>query len=227
MAYASLQKFTGANPRNILGGWENGEELDEAWNPRNKALADAKFYADVKKNGFELSAIGWRILVCWVNLEFVAGYFFTGVGHLGDRDWPVTKEDIKDIGDAKEDLDPDWPHYRFLPCYGLVPSTANVSVTQTSGGFIVNWTNDLGGCVPDITINKIEACVTSFVKVLRRTGCKTQTGTPTSAVVDLDFIWNRLHADSAAVELRLYPDRREYGKKYYRNDHRIPDIKRN
>ena len=42
VAYASLQKFTGANPSNIPGGEARGKELDEAWNPRNKSLADIK-----------------------------------------------------------------------------------------------------------------------------------------------------------------------------------------
>ena len=45
VAYESLQKFGGTNPTNEPGGEALGDERDETWNARNKALADAKFYA--------------------------------------------------------------------------------------------------------------------------------------------------------------------------------------
>ena len=44
--YSGLQKFAGASP-----GTADGNELDAAWNPRNKALADAKFRKDIAKYG--------------------------------------------------------------------------------------------------------------------------------------------------------------------------------
>ena len=42
VVFASLQKFEGI---------ENGSELDQAWNPRNKYLADSKFRRDVEQYG--------------------------------------------------------------------------------------------------------------------------------------------------------------------------------
>ena len=41
VAYESLQKFGGTNPTNEPGGEALGDERDETWNARNKALADA------------------------------------------------------------------------------------------------------------------------------------------------------------------------------------------
>ena len=228
VAYASLQKFTGANPQNIRGGWENGDELDEAWNPRNKSLADSKFYADVKKHKCELSAIGWRILTCWWPRDLMAGYFFGGVGNLGDRNWPVTEVDTEHIGGYRNTLDADSSEYRFFPCYGLVPSTANVSVTHTlRRGFTMNWDNDLEGCIPGITIKEIETCITPVYHGTWEHRCTKATGTPTSAFISLGIYWNATPASLVIVETRLYPDKWEYGEKYYSNVHYIHDIKRN
>ena len=51
VAYASLQKFGGYDTVRPLTSKPNDKELDEAWNPRNKALADALFKADISKYG--------------------------------------------------------------------------------------------------------------------------------------------------------------------------------
>ena len=125
---------------------------------------DSKFYADVNKHGCELSALVWRILTCWPR-SVLSWYFFTGVGDIGNGGWPVTKVDIEHIGGYKGEVDSDLFEYRFFPCYGLVPSTANVSVTHTHGtGFTMNWDNNLEGCIPGITIKEIETCIIAVYK---------------------------------------------------------------
>lgn len=154
-------------------------------------------------------------------------YFFTGVGNLGDRNWPVTEVDTEHIGGYRDTLDAE-SSYRFFPCYGLVPSTANVSVTHTHGtGFTMNWDNDLEGCIPGITIKEIETCIVAVYKGTWEYRCTKATGTPTSAFISLGSSWNAAHVSLVIVETRLYPNRWEYGEQYYSNIHNIRDIERN
>ena len=120
--------------------------------------------------------------------------------------------DIEHIGGYKGDVDSDLFEYRFFPCYGLVPSTANVSVMHTLGtGFTMNWDNNLEGCIPGITIKEIETCIIAVYKGVWEYRCTKATGTPTSAFISLGNSWNATHVDLVIVESRLYPDRREYG----------------
>ena len=133
VAFASLQKFTGYNPTNEPGGVANGDEMDEAWNPRNKSLADSKLYADILKHGCQLETAKARYAFCWWENEWIANYFFGGVGNLADKGWPVTEDDTKHIGGYRATLDADSSEYQFFPCNDLVPATTNAQVTHTHG----------------------------------------------------------------------------------------------
>ena len=139
----------------------------------------------------------------------MAGYFFTGVGHIGHRAWPITQEDVATIQDS-----------RFLPCYGLVPSTANVKVRQSLGrGFNISWDNNLEGCVPGITIKEIETCIIAAYMGVYKRECTKARGTPTSAFISLGGSWDRTYIQYVVVESRLYPNGFKYGKKYYSHLH--------
>ena len=228
VANASLQKFTGANPTNISGGVEDGEELDEAWNPRNKALADSKLYADVMKYGCQNESIGSRYTFCRLGNDKQAAILHWGVSDVGDRDWPITHEDLVHGGGYREDIDADSSEYKFFNCDGLVPSTGNVTVTQTPGrGYRVNWTNSLTGCVPGIEITKVEVCITAIHKFGRALGCtRILNGTSTSALISLGSSWNSIPVEVVLAKTRLFPDSYSYGERGYINRHYVTPIRR-
>lgn len=223
VSFGSLQKFAGINPNNIPGGLENGAELDEAWNPRNKSLADSKLYADIMRYGCELEGIAERYTVCKKPRELIANYFFTGVAFLGHRGWPVTEEDVAHIGGYKHTLDAESTEYSYFACHGLLPTTSNVNVTHTHGrGFSINWTNSLDSCIPGITIKDSQTCIRVYYSGRNFKGCKSKTsGTPTSAFISLGYALNRQYIDYIEVESRLYPHRHKYGKNYYSTLHYV------
>ncbi len=230
VAYGSLQKFAGANPDNVIGGVEEGDEIDEAWNPRNKALADAKFYADIRRYGCELEAVLWSILFCRINTAYIAHYFFTGVAYFGDRDWPVTKEDIVHIGGSRTAHDTESSAYWYTLCPEIVPSTSGYVVTQTEGtGFNFVWRNNLRGCVGNVggvEIAEIETCFLAIHKGRLEEGCVKGAGQPTTAFISLGSDWDSAHVTRGNVVVRLFPRNRVYGGKYYEHLIVIPEIKR-
>ena len=68
VAFASLQKFAGDDADAPLANEPDGDELDEAWNPRNKALADEKLRADIRRYkediGCQDQSGGYAAFVC-------------------------------------------------------------------------------------------------------------------------------------------------------------------
>ena len=157
----------------------------------------------------------------------MAGYFFTGVGHLGHRDWPITDEDIEHMGDHYTELDPSSPDYHFFPCYDLIPYVGSVSVAQSVGrGYAVNWTNSLKTCVPGITIEKIETCVIAVYQETWKEECVSENGTPGSAFISFDDVWDSFHVEVVVVLTRMFPYNHHYGKKFYEYEHGIENILR-
>ena len=159
VAFDSLKKFAGPT-----AGKSNGDELDAAWNPRNKALADAKFFADIQKYGCQ--DYGWYAdtTVCPPNNIYghktnrdLAQFYWHAVA-IGvtifptHRGWPVTGFDLIDIRD----------NYEFAVCGDPsartpMPPTPQLYVLAptkrpyNNGTFVA----DLGkadGCVSDITV---------------------------------------------------------------------------
>ena len=97
VVFASLQKFAG-----VAGSDRWGNELDAAWNPRNKALADAKYYADIATHGCQQSTGGANSTVCTLarllgNAQMASGYFW-GVAKVNHKGWPVTTQDYDHAG---------------------------------------------------------------------------------------------------------------------------------
>lgn len=224
VSFASLQKFTGYNPTNEPGGVANGDEMDEAWNPRNKSLADSKLYADILKHGCQLESVKSRYSFCYWQNEWIANYFFGGVGNLADKGWLVTEVDTEHIGGYRATLDADSSEYQYFPCYDLVPATTNAQVTHTHGrGFSVQWNHDVRSCVPGITIKESQTCIRLHFNGRSRTKKCTsvRSGLFTSAFISMGHRANRLHIDYVEVETFLYPDRWEYGSKFYYNNHYV------
>ena len=93
VAYGSLQKFAGL---------DDSGELDPTWNPRNKALADNKYWADIAKHGCQ-DAGAWEITVPCRGLPLIpdsvwnrtlADQYFWGVAEVNSKGWPITNEDF-------------------------------------------------------------------------------------------------------------------------------------
>ena len=90
VAYAGLQVITGTDaPR------ADSYTLDEAWNPRNKALADYKFKADITAYGCQNEAHDALLLCLLSPNQVMAGVFFFFVAEINHKNWPVTPADIR------------------------------------------------------------------------------------------------------------------------------------
>ena len=139
----SLQRFAGGAPD---GAWDT--ELDEAWNPRNKALADLKFKADIMKYGCQNPSAVALISVCRLSNKDLAENYFWGVAHVNHKGWPVTQEDIHHVEAFPQ----------FLECGGpkIVVGDSGFS-HQSDWTFTVDWQIQRG-CVQDLAI-QYEFCL--------------------------------------------------------------------
>ena len=126
VAYGTLQRMSGENNHPT-------EELDEAWNPRNKNLADRKARADINKYGCQdstdyalwilrdyaqcVSVHSQALIPAYLaaaKLGDVCGdgsvgdlMYRCGFGGVNHKGWPVTQQDLADA-----DLDND-PQFAF------------------------------------------------------------------------------------------------------------------
>ena len=149
VTYSSLKKFAGGND----------SELDEAWNPRNKALSDMKFRADIMVHGCQDSDAEADDWVCppinslgiSTNLELSWWYYF-GVAWLHSLGWPYTHYDIEHMRRST---------YRFTEYH--VPSVADVQVSSSPSplmgmtNYTVSWTYD-PGTVRTATVLRYRLC---------------------------------------------------------------------
>ena len=135
VAYGGLQKIAGMNIQVA-----DGTELDEAWNPRNKALADYKFRADIARWGCQDQTFAATLSgLCSVPSSWIATVpYFRAVAKFNHKDWPVT---TRDIGDFK--IRPE-----FIGCAEPVVSrVTNVSeIIRRDDTLVTVWDWD-PGCV--------------------------------------------------------------------------------
>ena len=139
VVFASLQKFAGPTE-----GTVNGDEMDEAWNPRNKFLADNIAYNDIKKyNCDDPSDEARRVGLCAAGPTLSAAFFNFGISKINTKTWPLTDQDITHA----EKTIPE-----FISC--APPKATNISLTKRNDWtFQVNWGYD-PGCVRDITVDR-------------------------------------------------------------------------
>lgn len=143
VAYGSLKKFVGDSA--------DDDTLDEAWNPRNKALADAEFFSDVAFHGCDQQSGVPAFILCGTrtNVELARIYFW-GVAKYNTKGWPVTVEDL-------------WHFYlepKFIECNGVprLHVTGDVVTRKPNGSYTVEW-QLLAGCVPHIAIESYKICL--------------------------------------------------------------------
>ena len=220
VAYGSLQKFAGLDATADLTSDPDGTELDEAWNPRNKALADAKFKADISKWGCQdrepgpASELCRRVrdlnrLVPGLGNRLMATHiYFWGTAIVNDKGWPVTTRDIRHT----EGLP------RFIVCREpVVPTVSGLTVTRLGDIITANWTFE-PGCVPvtlaDVTFEVkwgIGRLVPAQSAIDRATSCVTR-GHEVTCSYDFGFL-----SDSVfhTFEIFVTPKDREYGGDNY------------
>ena len=137
VAYASLQKFAGGDAVAPLGNDPDGSELDEAWNPRNKSLADEKFRADILRNGCQDQSGSYAFSACLAGNDAVATVFFNGVAKRNHKGWPVTNADINDFTSSD----------RFKVCSEpVVPTVSGLTISKSGDIITASW-DFKPGCV--------------------------------------------------------------------------------
>lgn len=153
VAFASLQKFAGPTE-----GAENGDEMDEAWNPRNKHLADMVAFADIKRHGCDDPSLAAQFVtilgdhipfrfgtarfgVC-SNLFLSSHVFNFGVNKINSKTWPHTKHDVAHTQ----------KFHKFVRCE--VPKVEEISLSkQSDRNLQVSWRYN-PGCVRGIAVDR-------------------------------------------------------------------------
>ena len=139
VAYASLQKFAGDDAGAPIANEPDGDELDEAWNPRNKALADDKLRADILRYGCQDQSGFWGVAMCrYLSDETIANWFFDGVTKVNHKGWPITNADINDFASD----------FKFKVCNDpVVPTVSGLTASKSGRTITASWDFE-PGCVP-------------------------------------------------------------------------------
>ncbi len=210
VAYGGLQKFAGLDANASLTAPPDGTELDEAWNPRNKALADANFKADISKWGCQDPSNAAKFGICGLSTSgFMAEHvYFWGTARVNDKGWPVTTRDVRHIDGLP----------RFIVCSEpVVPTVSGLTVSRLGDIITANWTFE-PGCVPvtlaDVTFEVkwgIRRLVPAQSAIDRATSCVTR-GHEVTCSYDFGFL-----SDSVfhTFEIFVTPKDREYGGNNY------------
>ena len=204
VAYGGLQKFAGA---------DSTTELDEAWNPRNKYLADQKFRLDIEKYGCQNESAGARILVCGNDRTDLADFYHKGPARVNHKGWPVTKQDVRHANISGGP--------KFVSCASSqLPNATAVTARQNKLRITVNWVFQ-SGCViglnhvkfeVDFRISHITAGLPSTAQATKKSGsCATSDG-KTKCAYEYEFP-RRVIVDQATVMIQ--PLNKEYGPSHY------------
>ena len=140
VAYATLQ---------VMDATPDPDELDTLWNPRNKALADERFWLDIVKHGCQDEDYPfWQLLygpaVCeQENADIAFAYY--GIVTTFNGKGPVTKSDMASINRSPS----------YVECSDPpVPMAQNVRpFRDAEGDFVIEFTHH-GGCV-DLPASKV------------------------------------------------------------------------
>ena len=204
VAYGGLQKIAGANT-----DVANGTELDEAWNPRNKALADYKFRADITRWGCQDQTLVARVLCAIPSSEIAKFPYFWAVAKQNHKDWPVTSRDISDF-----EMRPS-----FVNCAEpVVPEVRNVMITQANRTFTVDW-DFVPGCVSVELAHVWFDVKLDFIDYPTEPLARTDSSSCTVSGNRLSCDYDLSHMPSGTVitEVSIYvvPRDREYGGNHY------------
>lgn len=224
VAFGSLQKFVGT---------DSADELDRTWNPRNKALADAKFWADIVEHGCDSGDI--EEFTCGIGgyATKVTGHFYhTGVSDANNKGWPVTTEDLDDArahrsrSSTSDSATGSVSSHSFIDCEDEVPTVEDVTVKRdrNDDDFSVEW-DHVDGCVDEIVIGRIGAWLAIEFDngEVGYDSVENLVGTATSATFDLSR-WQDLEPVGGLFEVYLYPENRVYGGESYIHEFTIDEV---
>ena len=210
VAYCGLQKFAGLDANASPAAPPDGDELDEAWNPRNKALADANFKADIAKWGCQDPSNAAKFGICRLSTSgFMAEHvYFWGTAKVNDKGWPVTTRDVRHIDGL----------YRFIVCsQPVVPTVSGLTVSRLGDIITANWTFE-PGCVPvtlaDVTFGVkwgIRGVIPFQSAIDRVTSCVTR-GHEVTCSYDFGFLSGSVFH---TFEIFVIPKDSEYGGDNY------------
>ncbi len=209
VAYGSLQKFAGLDATADLTSDPDGTELDEAWNPRNKALADAKFKADISKWGCQDPSNAAKFGICRLSTNgFMAEHvYFWGTARVNDKGWPVTTRDVRHIDGLP----------RFIVCSEpVVPTVSGLTVSQSGNAITATWTLEQG-CV-GTTLADVSFDVTWFSgsHQLPTITSNVNTCAATGNEITCSYIFDLPPAEAVTkVSISVVPLNREYGGDNY------------
>ena len=223
-AFNGLQRFEGEAGED---SW--GDELDITWNPRNKALADLRFKADILKYGCQAypitSALQCAASGSALGRATLAASFHWGVADINKKGWPVTSKDLQGFSTEVADLpgqDDLIDGLRFQRCSEPVfPAITDVGVVPSGDTVTLSW-NFHAGCTAELSDVEINA--TWYIKppVLfyfapvegHANGNCTTSGNRVSCAYDFSH-WQS-GASIRHVVLSIVPKNREYGAEEYR-----------
>ena len=226
VGFHSLQKFVNT---------DSSELLDRTWNPRNKALADAKLWADIAEHGCESShdnegwVCGAGALARWVT----ASVYFYGVAEHNDKGWPVTTHDLDDgrsyrsTSSTSSSTTGGVSTHAFVDCEDGVPAIEDISVQRINNNddFHIAW-DHADGCVDDITIDRMSAMLRiEFDNGEAGRGAMKILGGSATKVTFAMSPWDELNPVSGTLTVRLFPDDREYGGLSYLQVFEIDEFK--
>ncbi len=138
VAFGTLQRMIGGSSE------DPGKDVDAAWNPRNKHLADDVFKEDIAKHGCD-SASGLGQFSCTIiATNLVKSHVFIwGTRWINSKGWPVTSHDLAHTGKSNE----------FVPCD--IPKVNNVKLRREGRNFIASWIYKKG-FVNEITVDQFK-----------------------------------------------------------------------
>ena len=210
VAFASLQKFAGQDADAPLANEPDGDELDEAWNPRNKALADEKLRADIRRYGCQDQSGGYAAFVCrTVTRGTLAGSFHYGVAEKNHKGWPVTTADIDDFTS----------NYKFKVCNEpVVPTVSGLAVSKSGDTITASWDFE-AGCVSialaDVAFGvewRVLGLFSSLIEFSDTSSCATN-GNRLTCTYDYSFVPDNTFI--VGVSIFVIPVEKKYGGNDY------------
>ncbi len=140
IAYETLQRMVPGN---------SGDDMDEAWNPRNKLLADLIFKDEIAEQGcdwIDENFPAHENFCATYGKEQMANFYFFGVSEINTNRWPFTQYDFADT--FKRDAD---EHRYFTICHP--PTIDTVNYGYDGWNFTATWELE-NFCVDDLKVGE-------------------------------------------------------------------------
>ena len=213
VGYGSLQKFDGEGASDPLTAAPDSEELDSAWNPRNKALADHKYKADITRWGCQDQSGSDAAALCEAlsNAAMAQFPYFWAVAHRNNKGWPITSHDIADFADR-----PTFENCGEPP----VPSFTSLQATRSGSEITISGTL-VQGCV-EVPLRDVRFGIDRLLPFGKSLNVKKLNPTTECTMTGNDFACtfsnSVLHLGVGSIGVYVIPRDKEYGGSNYGRD---------